>query len=146
MPPFPRHILGQFQDFLLGFQEFSVPMIFENAPHALKRIILAMIGRIIGQFQKDIVRVGKFHQPPDELGSMALIFRAIIHIQHQRVGLESCLKRRSYGSSQPVPLPPPSVVIPLGVSHIHQRINVMGGDVFDKHFGIILFFRVPIKI
>ena len=59
-------------------------MIFQNAPTALNRIVLAVIGRVIGEPHGQPRLLHKRHDALHELGASAMGLRPIIEGNHQR--------------------------------------------------------------
>jgi hypothetical protein len=58
-------------------------MIFQDAPTALDWIVLAVIGWIVRQPERDAILLDKLHQPLHKLCPPAMVFWTIIHIEHQ---------------------------------------------------------------
>lgn len=85
MAAIPRHVRGQIEHLVPGVEYFAPPMVFQDAPHPFNRVVFAVVRRIIGQLQVDIVPSGKLDQSLDQLGPMALGFRPVIHVQDERV-------------------------------------------------------------
>ena len=59
-------------------------MVLEDAPAAFDRIVLAVIGRVIRQPDRDAILLHKLDHPLHKLGSTAVVLRAIIDIEYQR--------------------------------------------------------------
>ena len=58
----PRHCLGPSQNGLDGFQQCAVPVVFQNARTAFDEVILAVIRRVVRQFEHQLVPIGELDQ------------------------------------------------------------------------------------
>ena len=58
-------------------------MIFQNAPAAFDRIVLAMIGRIICQAHRQTIPLREIDHAVHELGAPTMVLRPIIEIDNQ---------------------------------------------------------------
>jgi hypothetical protein len=63
----PRHRFGPGHGGFDRVQQRAIPMIFQNAPATLHRVVLAVIGRVVRQFHSQLMAVGELHQPFHEL-------------------------------------------------------------------------------
>ncbi len=86
-------------------------MRFQDAPTAFDRIVLAVIGRIIGQPKPQTAALSKGDHPLHELAAPTMVFRTIVEIDHQR---------RDIGKAQAHLLPPAFYTI---------------GQTIARHFG-----------
>jgi hypothetical protein len=92
---------------------------FHDAPTPFDRIICAVIGRIKGQFDRELIRLGKGQEPIEKLSVMALILGSIIQVDHQRPHV---LKAFSH-------------TLPPLFPHIYQAISDdFGGHTGQKEF------------
>ncbi len=109
MTAIPGHVVRQIEDLLTRVEHFASPMVFQDAPHSFNGVVLAMVGRIIGQFQVDIVCPGKLHQALDELRPTALRLGTVVHVQDERMGAKT-----------------PSPLRPQVMEPIHDKIGGHG--------------------
>ncbi len=58
-------------------------MIFEDAPAPLDEVVLAVIGRVVRQFQRQLIAVREFDQAFHELGPGTGDLRAVVQIDQQ---------------------------------------------------------------
>ena len=86
---FPGHCRCEPQDFLFAVKQLAVPVIFQSPPEPFNWVVLAVIWRIVGQPDMESIAVCKVYNTFDELGSMAGVLGAIIHVENQRVDFES---------------------------------------------------------
>src|SRR6266511_5936688 len=85
MMTFPGHRLGKFYDSLNGVQQGTVPMVLQNPQTTLYRVILAVIGRIIGQAYLDAIVHHKIDDALDELRAPTMILWSVIQVDHQQL-------------------------------------------------------------
>ena len=78
----PRHRPGKLEHSVNRVQQGPIPMIFQDTPTALDRIILAVIGWIVRQPDRDAILLDKRNQPLHKLRPPAMVFWTIIHIEH----------------------------------------------------------------
>src|SRR5262249_35194345 len=93
---------GKRQDGLNGVKERPVPVVFEDAPAALDRIVLTMVWRVIGQAQLYGIRPPTPAQPLHKLRAPTLIVRAIIQIDDQRGNVRKALTDRPPPRDEPI--------------------------------------------
>ena len=65
--PFPGHCLCPLDGRRGIGQQSSVPMVFQNPPASFHSVVLAVIRRIVGQVDCQLVPVGELHQTFEEL-------------------------------------------------------------------------------
>ena len=115
MLPFPGHTRCELQHGLHRIEQAPVPMVLQNPPTAFHGIVLAVIGRIVRQAQRQPRLLGKRQQPQHELRPPAVVLWPVVEIDHQR---------RDVGKPLPHPLPPLLQLIHQAVTrHFagHQR-------------------------
>ena len=71
LEPLPSHCACPLQRTFHRIKQCSVPVHFQNAPASLDRVVLAVIGRIVGQNDIQISRSGKLDHSLHELCSSA---------------------------------------------------------------------------
>jgi len=119
MPPFPRHGGGTLQHGVNRIEQRAVPMVFQDAPAAFNRVVLAMVRGVIGETHGHPILLHNIDDSPHKLGAAALILRTVIEIDHQ--GGQS---RKSLANRLP----------PLG-EPIHQAVaGHFRGHPLDKQF------------
>ena len=79
----PGHGLCPTQRGLDGGQQSTVPMVFQDAPAAFDRIVLAVVRRIVSQFQRQLISVREFDQSLHELRAGTGDLRAVVQIDQQ---------------------------------------------------------------
>lgn len=82
----PGHRFDIIERDLEGIQGGSIPMLFEDAPTTFDRVIFAVIGRIVGQANREAGLVGELHDPLHKLGAPTMAFGAVIQRNQQRCG------------------------------------------------------------
>src|SRR4029450_1859348 len=115
----PRHGPGAPEHCLNRVEYGPVPMVLEDAPAAFDRIVLAVIGRVIRQPDRDAILLHKLDQPLHQLGSTAVVLRAIIDIDHE-------------GGDRAKPLP--DSLPPLDEAIYETVTGHFRGDTVDKQF------------
>jgi hypothetical protein len=83
MVAFPGHGPGILDHGVEGIEQSTIPMLFSNAPTALDRVVLAVVGRIRGQADRDAIALDKLHQALHKLGPPTLALRTIIQVDEQ---------------------------------------------------------------
>src|SRR5262252_5155946 len=117
MDTVPCHGTGKRHDCLNGVKERPIPVIFQDAPAALDRIVLTMVWRVRGQAHTYVILVPKLDQPLHKLRAPTMILRAIIPIDDQGGNVRTALTNR---------LPPLD-------DPIHETsTGPFGGDAIDK--------------
>src|SRR5262249_27405235 len=71
----------------LAVQQLPVPVDLQHPPAAFDRVVLAVIRWVIHQHDRQLRRLGKQHQPIDELTTATVVLRSVVEIQQQRVDL-----------------------------------------------------------
>ena len=61
----------------------TIPMLFKMTPNPLNGIVLAMVRRIVGKLDIELIQISHLGQTEHKLGSATLIFRSIIKIEQQ---------------------------------------------------------------
>ncbi len=84
MVPFPGHGAGIVDHRVHRIEQGPIPVLFQNPPTPLNRVILAMIRRILRQAYGEVIALGKLHQAVHELGPPTVALRAIVQIDEQR--------------------------------------------------------------
>src|SRR5215510_7274333 len=78
----PGHRRSKPDHGLKRVEQGTVPVVFQDAPAALDRIVLTMIGRIVSQTHGQASELGKIHDAPHELGPSTLVLWAIIEVDN----------------------------------------------------------------
>jgi hypothetical protein len=76
----PSHRLGKLYDCLNFIQNIPIPVMFQNSPDSLNRVVFAVIGRVIGQSKVEFMGNGKLNHALHELSTTRMILWAIILI------------------------------------------------------------------
>lgn len=88
MQPLPGHTLRPSHHRLHVGEQGTIPMLFETAPTALNRIVLAVVRRIVQQLHWNADVLHPLHHPIEELRAHPATFRAVVHFDLQpRYGL-----------------------------------------------------------
>ena len=58
-------------------------MLFQEAPDAFNRIVLAVVRRVVGQLHRELEVVDKVGDAVHKLGAAAMVFRSIVQIDDQ---------------------------------------------------------------
>ena len=82
--PFPGHRFGPGDGGRAVDQQRPVPVIFQDAPHAFHRVVLAVIRGIVNQVNLKLAVIGKFGGPLDELCWVARQFGAVVQVDNQK--------------------------------------------------------------
>jgi len=115
----PGHSLGKMNNRVDGIKEIPIPVVLSGCPAAFNGIICAVIGRILGQIDGELIGLGKLHEPCHKLSAIALILRSIIQIDHESMDLLKAF----------------SPALPPQLQHIDQTIaGDFGGDTSQKQF------------
>ena len=78
MQPLPGHALGPLEHGR-GIHQFGpVPMLLQNAPAPLHRVVLAVVRRIVQELDGLTDVIGECHHTLEKLGALAIAFRAIV--------------------------------------------------------------------
>ena len=77
------HGLGEFENGLASVHQTPVPVLFQNAPNPLNRIIFAVMRWIVSQLNRELEVIYECRDPVHELGATAVIFGAVVEIQNQ---------------------------------------------------------------
>ena len=83
----PCHGLGVADDSIDGVEQSSVPMILQNAPTTFHGVVLAVVRRIVGKADVDLMLLNEVHHPAQELSSSSTVLGAIVLKKNQRVDL-----------------------------------------------------------
>ena len=83
---FPRHALGPRQHRVDIAQQRSLPVQFSNAPAPFKRIVFAVIGRVVQELKGFANLVSKLHDAMEKLRAHPPAFGSVIHFQLQPFG------------------------------------------------------------
>ena len=79
----PGQGLGKVDGRVDAVQQRTVPVLFQTAPHAFDGVVLAVIGRVVGQLYRQAEVVSEVGKSGHKLGTSALILRAIVGIDEQ---------------------------------------------------------------
>jgi hypothetical protein len=80
MASVPGHCLGKIQHCLDCVEQAAIPMVFQPTPDALDRVVLAVIGWVVGQVNSDLELVDRFNNPFHKLCATAVIFPSVVLI------------------------------------------------------------------
>ena len=72
---------------LHGVEQAAAPMLLEHPPTAFDGVVLAQIGRIVGQHELQAGRLSERDESGKKLGSVTVVFRSVVKLQHQGVGV-----------------------------------------------------------
>jgi hypothetical protein len=95
----PGHRTSPLQGFVDRVQERPVPVLLQNSPAPLDRIVLTMIGRQVNQFDLDPIAIDELHHAFHELRPTTGDLRTIVEFDFQP--LEAIIRR--------LPLEPPVI-------------------------------------
>jgi hypothetical protein len=115
----PGHRSGRGHHRLDRVEKRPIPMVFQNAPAAFDGSVLAVVGRIIGQADMEGIVAHKVDHAPHALGATAMVFRAIIQINHPGSDRAQALMHR---------------VPPLRQAVGEAVARDVGADAIDKEF------------
>jgi hypothetical protein len=79
----PRHRLGPFQGVLHRGRQRAVPVVFQNAPAAFDRVVLAVIRRIVCRFQRQLPPVRELDQALHEPRAGTGDFQAVVQVDQR---------------------------------------------------------------
>src|SRR5262245_13502856 len=102
MQAMPGHTGREIQDRVNRIQERAVPVVFENTPTALNRIVLAMVRWVIDQTHSEAILVRELDHPPHELGAPTMVLRTVIHVDHHRRDMGEAAAYRFPALDQPI--------------------------------------------
>jgi len=83
MCSFPSHSAGILDHGLERIEQGPIPMLLQNPPAPLDRVVFTVIWRIIHQADREVKALGKIHEAMHELGASAVALRAVIKIDDQ---------------------------------------------------------------
>ena len=63
-------------------KQSAIPMFFKMTPNPFDGVVFTVIRRIISQLDGELGLISKLGNPVHKLGSSAMIFRAIILVEH----------------------------------------------------------------
>lgn len=95
MDALPSHAFCPSEHRLHIAQLCSIPMLFEDAPTAFNRIVLAMIWRIVEQLNWLANLVCKLDHAVEELGANPAAFRSVVYFQLHSFGESLLLERQT---------------------------------------------------
>lgn len=81
----PRHGLGVSNDGFEGVEQGSVPVIFENTPAPLDRVVLAVVRRIVSKANVDLMLLNELHHAVKELRSPPAVLGAVVLKDDERI-------------------------------------------------------------
>src|SRR5262245_44810856 len=73
-----RHATRVAQDGRLAVQQFAPPVVLQRSPATLDRVVLAVVGWIVSQPDREAMFLGKLDQPIHELTAMAMVLGPVI--------------------------------------------------------------------
>ena len=79
----PGHGLGKAQHGLFGIEQTAIPMLLQYTPDSFDRVVLAVIGRIVGQLDRHLKLVHELGDPFHKLSPTAMVFGTIVLIDQQ---------------------------------------------------------------
>src|SRR3990172_11353062 len=79
----PSHRLGEVERGVNRIQQTAVPMLFQATPYPFDRIVLTVIGGIVGQLSRHMRCINKLHHALNELGASTMALRTIILVDQQ---------------------------------------------------------------
>ena len=79
----PCHRLGPCQCGVDGGQQCAIPVIFQDTPAPFDEIVFAVIGRVVRQFQRELMPVRELDQAFHELSPGTGDLRAVVQIDQQ---------------------------------------------------------------
>ena len=80
---FPGHALSPLEHDRYRCQQCPVPMFLQGSPAAFDRVVLAVVRRVVNQFNLDVVFVSELSQAFHKLRALAGYFRTVVQIDHQ---------------------------------------------------------------
>ena len=123
--PLPGHRPGEAHHRLDRVQQRPVPVHLQHAPAPLDRVVLAVVRRVVRQLHHQAVLPGELHDPLEELGPAAVVLRAVVQVDHQRLDPQE---------PQPDLLPPllqaihDEVAGDLRAGHVQPQVVVLGQE------------------
>jgi hypothetical protein len=84
METFPGHGFSKVEHGVNGVKQRTIPVMFEGSPAAFDRIVLAVIGWVIGQLHGQLVTADKVNDSGHELCAATMRFRSIIQVEGKR--------------------------------------------------------------
>jgi hypothetical protein len=79
----PSHGAGKLEHRLDRIQQGPIPVLLQNPPAPLDRVVFTVIGRILGQADSEVKALGKLQQTVHKLGASAVALRAVIQVDDQ---------------------------------------------------------------
>src|SRR2546425_12311978 len=79
----PSHGAGILDHGLKGIQQGAIPVMLQNPPTPLDRVVFTVLRRIIGQAYRKVKSLGKLQEALHELGASTVALRAIVQIDDQ---------------------------------------------------------------
>jgi hypothetical protein len=89
--PFPRHGSGKLKNGVHRIEHRSIPVLLQNAPASLNRVIFAVIWWILGKTDVDLIMLNKIQEAFHELSAPTVILRAIVQVDKQRLDVGKAL-------------------------------------------------------
>ena len=77
-------------------------MLLQDAPAALDRVVLAVVGRGVGQADDQAGVGGELHEAVHELGPVAVVLRAVVQVEDQRGAMREAGAHRRPPLRQPI--------------------------------------------
>ena len=108
------HIGSKVEYGIHRIQQIAVPVVFQNAPTTFDGIVLAVVRRIIGQVEGEMIALGKVQEAGHKLRTPTVVLGAIIQIEDQGIDMSKALMHTQ----------------PPALQTVHQAI---GGDFGCHH-------------
>src|SRR6185437_6624582 len=83
MPALPRHGTGPLHGHPQVRQESPIPMILQYPPHALDRVVLAMVRRVVHEVNLKLCSLSERHQSLQKQLAVARVDGAVVQADHQ---------------------------------------------------------------
>ncbi len=83
MCSFPSHGGSILDHSIKRIEQSPVPVLFQNPPTALDRVVFTMIWRIIREADSQVKALGKLHETLHELGAPTVTFGAIVQVNEE---------------------------------------------------------------
>lgn len=79
----PGHCLGEAQYGLYGIEQAAIPVLLQYTPDSFDRVVLAMIGWIVGQLDRHLKLIHELGDPFHKLSATAMVFGTIVLVDQQ---------------------------------------------------------------
>ena len=95
MNPLLGHAAGPTEHGIDVCQQRAIPVLLQNAPAALDRVVLAVVRRVVQELDGFADVIGKFHHPFEELRALAIAFRPVVGLDLQPGEVPAFLGRQT---------------------------------------------------